>query len=129
MKLMPENYGDGTDFVYHTKSGVMAEASHGYLEVGEPLKALSFKGDITRQIKQDQNNRLHAWIPLDWARAYLMLGEVEESVKEATEFYKRALAMLAPHAIRRAYSFADELVASGYGDVRVVMDFRELLGD
>lgn len=103
---------------------MLAEASHGYLVVGEPLKALDLRDVITKQIEADNNTRLHAWIPLDWARAYLMLGDIEQSVNEAREFMLRVQAMKAPHAISRVHTFADELETLGYGDVQEVREFK-----
>src|SRR5690348_7399927 len=73
-------YGDGQDYVFHRLSGILAERSYGYLEIGEPKQVLAMRDEITAQIDVTHNAWLHAWIPLDWARAYLMLGEVEESV-------------------------------------------------
>lgn len=61
------------DYVFHRKSGILAERSYGYLEINEPKKVLDMKEEITYQINQDQNRWLRAWIPLDWAKAYLML--------------------------------------------------------
>jgi len=43
-------YGDGTDFVFHSISGILAERSYGYLEIKEPEKTLEMKDEIKRQI-------------------------------------------------------------------------------
>jgi transcriptional regulator with XRE-family HTH domain len=120
-------YGDGQDYVFHRLSGILAERSYGYLEIGEPKKVLAMREEIAAQIDVTHNTWLHAWIPLDWARAYLMLGEVEESVREGREFYHRTLRLESPHAISRAREHLAELEASGYADVAVVRAFREEL--
>jgi transcriptional regulator with XRE-family HTH domain len=120
-------YGDGTDFVFGKVSSVLAERSWGYLELGEPQKTLDMKEEITGQIDRDQDMRLLAWIPLDWARANLMLGDIEQSVADARDFYTRVTAMKSPHAISRAYSFVQELEAAGFGDVQAVRDFKHEL--
>ncbi len=120
-------YGDGTDFVFGKLSSVLAEKSWGYLELSEPQKTLDMKEEISAQIEIDQDMRLLSWIPLDWARAHLMLGDVEQSVDAAKEFFRRVSAMKSPHAISRAYSFVQDLEEAGFGDVQAVRDFKNEL--
>jgi transcriptional regulator with XRE-family HTH domain len=122
-----ESYGDGTDYVFHRLSGILAERSYGYLELHEPKKTLDLKDEITRQIDLTHNTWLHAWIPLDWARAYLLLNEIEESVKAGREFFHRTLALQSPHAISRAYQHLIALEGAGYADLAVVRDLRDEL--
>jgi hypothetical protein len=95
-------------------SGVLAELSYGYPEIGEPQKTLDMQRDITKQIKADNNVRLFSWIPLDWARAYLMLNEIEESAKAGMELLHRAVDAQAPHIIRRAEEHLIKLEEAGY---------------
>ena len=124
---LKEKYGDGTDYVFHRMSGILAERSYGYLEIKEPKKTLDMQEEIKLQIDLTQNTWLHAWIPLDWARAYLMLNEIEESVKEGREFFHRAWSLQSPHAMSRAYGHLLTLEDAGYTDVKDVQDFREEL--
>ena len=121
------NYGDGTDFVFHAMSGILAERSYGYLDTGEPQKTLAMKEEITRQITLEGNKYLDAWIPLDWARAYQQLNEIEKSVDEALLFFHRATALQSSHAKSRAYRHLKALDDAGYSDVQAVKDFREEL--
>lgn len=121
-------YGDGTDFVFHSLSGVLAERSYGYLEIKEPQSTLAMKGEIQRQITIEGNIWLDAWIPLDWARAHLMLGEIEQCVEAGREFYHKASSLRSPHAKSRAVKLINTLELAGYGDRRSVKDFREELG-
>ncbi len=120
-------YGDGTDFVFHSISGILAERSYGYLEIKEPEKTLEMKDEIRRQIAVEGNVWLDAWIPLDWAKAYRMLGEVEKAVEAGREFYHKAKALQSPHASSRAYMFLESLESAGYGNVPAVQDFRDEL--
>ena len=64
---------------------------------------------------------------MDWARAYLMLHEVEESVKAAQEFLRRSSTLQSDHALRRVCEYLEDLEDAGYADVRVIRDFREEL--
>jgi len=121
------SYGDGTDFVFHSLSGVLAEKSYGHLEIQEPAETLAMKEEIKSQIALEANIWLDAWIPLDWARAYLMLGQVDKSVQAGKEFNQKAKALKSPHAKSRAYRLLNTIEAAGYGDVQAVKDFRHML--
>jgi tetratricopeptide (TPR) repeat protein len=120
-------YGDGTDFVFHSLSGVLAEKSYGHLEIGEPAETLAMQEEIKRQIALEANIWLDAWIPLDWARAYLMLGQVTDSVQTGREFYQKAKSLKSPHARSRAYRLLNTIEAAGHKDVQAVKDFRHML--
>ncbi|HIH37301.1 MAG TPA: helix-turn-helix transcriptional regulator [Methanocellales archaeon] len=122
-----ETYGDGTDFVFHSLSGVLAEKSYGHLEIGEPEETLAMKEEIKSQIALEANLWLDAWIPLDWARAYLMLDQFDKSVQAAQEFYRKAKLLKSNHAKSRAYRFLNTIEAAGYSDVQAVKDFRHML--
>lgn len=124
LNLAPSTYGDGTDFVYHRLSGILAEKSYGFLDLGQPEKTLAMREEIEEQIKKDNNNRLDAWIHLDWAKAYSMQGKVEESVKEGHDFYVKAQAMQSPHILARAKRFANGLMKD-CKDIQVVKDLYE----
>jgi hypothetical protein len=39
-------YGDGTDYVFHRMSGILAERSYGYLEIKEPKKTCNYSGRL-----------------------------------------------------------------------------------
>jgi transcriptional regulator with XRE-family HTH domain len=82
---LPE-YENDEEAVFYNMSGVLAERSYSYLEIGKPKLTPAMKDEIMPQIRQDHITRLETWISLDWARAYLMLHEVEEGVKAAQEF-------------------------------------------
>ncbi|MBE3561133.1 MAG: helix-turn-helix transcriptional regulator [Ktedonobacteraceae bacterium] len=124
LNLAPQSYGDGTDFVYHRLSNILAEKSYGFLDLGRPEETLAMREEIEEQIKKDTNNRLAAWIHFDWAKAYSMLGKVEESVKEGRDFYVKAQALQSPHVLTRARRFVSSLMRD-YEDVQQVRDLHE----
>jgi hypothetical protein len=68
-------YENDEEAVFYNMSGILAERSYGYLEIGKPEMTLAMKDEIMRQIRLDHNTRLETWIFLDWARAYLRLHE------------------------------------------------------
>lgn len=106
-------YGDGTDGVFARESSVLAEWSWGWLELGEPRKALALREALDARIARDGDRRLAAWIRLDWARALLALGEVEASIAEAHGFCDAAVTMHSPHALRSMSGYLRELEVSG----------------
>lgn len=124
LNLAPATYGDGTDFVYHRLSGILAEKSYGFLDLHQPEKTLAMREEITEQIRKDHNTRLAAWIHLDWAKAYSMQGKVEESVKEGHDFYVEAQTMQSPHILTRARRFAHGLMGD-HKDIQAVKDLNE----
>lgn len=126
-KSIEMSYGDGTDFVFHSLSGVMAEKSYGLLEIGAPQETLDMKAEIQQQIAVEANIWLDAWIPLDWARAHIMLGNVNKSVEAGREFYQKASSLKSPHAKSRAYQLLNTIEAAGYTNTPIVQDFRAML--
>lgn len=119
-----ETYGDGTDYVYGRRSSVLAEQSWGYLALGEPRKTLALRDEIVAQIERDGDLRLRAWIALDWARAYLMLGEPDAGLALVCEFRDRVGAMRSPHALRQVGRYLKELDRMGYGDLPAARELR-----
>lgn len=121
------DYENGTDFIYSWSavSAVMAEQSWGYVELGMPEKTLAMREDITEVLRLGQDTRVLVWIPLDWAKAYKMMGEVEQCVIELRELYRRCLVMGSLHALSQVTTMLALLDREGYGDVPVVRAFRE----
>jgi transcriptional regulator with XRE-family HTH domain len=121
------SYGDGTDFVFHSYSGILAEKSYGYLEILEPQVTLDMREEITAQIQLEGNRWLDAWIPLDWSRASIMLGQIEEGVEAARLFYRRVTALGSPHARSRAAKLLATMRAAGFGEHPTVQAFASEL--
>jgi tetratricopeptide (TPR) repeat protein len=121
---LKQNSGHDENHIFYSLSSVLAELSYGYPEIGEPRKTLDMEKDITKQIKADHNTRLYAWIPLDWARAYLMLNEIEASANAGRELLHRAVDAQAPHILTRAKEHLITLEKGGYSDIEEVQQFR-----
>jgi tetratricopeptide (TPR) repeat protein len=121
------HYGDGTDFVFHSLSGIMAEKSYGLVELGEAQACLDMRDEIQTQINAEGNRWLDAWIPWDWARSHLMLGNIKECVDSATVFYTKAKALRSPHALSRAVGLLVAIQDAGYGERPEVKPFKELV--
>jgi tetratricopeptide (TPR) repeat protein len=124
LSRLKHSSGHDENHLFYSLSGVLAELSYGYPEIGEPQKTLDMQEDITKQIKADHNTRLLAWIPLDWARAYFMLNEIEESAKAGIELLHRAVDTQSHHIISRAEEHLNELEKAGYTEFEEVQQFR-----
>lgn len=122
----PEN-DDGIDQVHYFMSNILAELSYGYTEINQPEKTLDMREEITRQIKRDNNTRLHAWVPLDWARAHFLLHEIEASVNAGMELLHRALDIQSPQIVNKAQEHLITLEKAGYANTPAVQEFREEL--
>lgn len=124
-------YEDGTDFIYSWSavSAIMAEQSWGYIELGMPEKTLAMRHDISEALRLGQDTRVQAWIPLDWAKAYRMIGEIEQSIHELREFYHRCTIMGSAHAISQVNRVLHSLDEDGYRTVQAVKDFKEELAE
>ena len=116
-------YGDGASFIYARPSSVLAEMSWGYLLLGKPRRALDLAGELARQAARDRDRRLRAWIPLDWARAHLRLGDVEAAVAQAERFLRQAAAMESAHALLQARRLLTEFAEAGYGQLAAVRGY------
>jgi tetratricopeptide (TPR) repeat protein len=121
---LKQTTGHDENHLFYSLSGVLAELSYGYPEIGEPRKSLGMQEAITKQIKADHNARLYAWIPLDWARAYFMLNEIEASANAGRELLHRAIDAQAPHILTRAEKHLTKLEEAGYTEVEEVQQFR-----
>ncbi len=123
------SYGDGTDFVFHSISGVMAEKSYGLIEIGEPQACLDMAEAIQQQIAIEGNRWLDAWIPWDWARAHLMLGNIDQFAEAAITFYTKVKALRSPHALSRAIGLLTTAKEAGYGNRPEIQLFRKLIAE
>ncbi|MBV9020997.1 MAG: hypothetical protein JOZ71_09820 [Ktedonobacteraceae bacterium] len=84
--------------------------------------------EIEKQIKQDNNNYLDSWIPLDYAQAYLIMNEIEASMMALYDFYERMTRQLqSPLVFTKINTHMLKLAEKGYDDVKAVREFKERL--
>ncbi len=83
--------------------------------------------EITEALRLGQDVRVQAWIPFDWAKAYLLIGEIEQCIAELRKFSARCTVMGSSHALSQVNKLLTELADKGYGDVRQVREFAEEL--
>jgi tetratricopeptide (TPR) repeat protein len=124
LQQAPDHYGNGSHFVYHSRSGLLAEESHVYLMNGQPKKVLAMYERMEQQAKLDGNKRVGAWLPHDASRAHEMLGNLEECVHFAREFFYLAEEMQALHPLKRSIEYVN-ILAQKYNDVASVRNLSE----
>lgn len=124
-RLGNDSRGHTPGLIHQPMSGIMAERSGGLVFLHKPQEVLQLRATIEVQAEKDNNKRLLAWLPLDWARAFLQQGEIEAAVKEGREFHRRAVELGSPHAISRASRLVKEMEAAGYGDVATVRELKD----
>ncbi len=120
-------YGDGQDYVYHRLTGVLAEKSYGLLGLNMSNESLATIADIEDEMQKDNNWWLHAWLPLDYAHAYMINNDIEGAVKAGISFYNRVRVLQAPHAIDRVIKLIKEMNENGYGDIKAVKEFEDMV--
>jgi hypothetical protein len=79
---------------------------------------------VLSQAKLDGNKRVGAWLPHDASRAHEMLGNLEESVHFAREFFYLAEEMQALHPLKRSIEYVN-ILAQKYNDVASVRNLSE----
>lgn len=115
---------DETDFVFHSQSAILEEKSNSYITLGNAQRALEVRPAVEQQIRAERNSHLDIWIPLDWAQAYFLAKEVEESVRQAKDFFHKSIIINSPHILSRTFKHLN-LLEQDYGDVEAVREFRE----
>ena len=78
------------------------------------------RDEITEALRLGQDVRVEAWIPLDWAKAYKMIGEIEQCIGELRELHRRCMVMGSLHALSQVNKVLASLDRDGYGDVPAV---------
>ncbi len=122
-----ETYGNGTDYIHQSISGIFSIRARGYVRLHEPKKMFALQEEIQQQIGADNNLWMNYRLALYRARAYLLQQEIEASVNAARESFRDVLDWKSPHRIGQAHTFLVEIENAGYGDVQAVKDFREEL--
>ncbi len=120
-------YGDVTDFIHHKFSGILQLRSRGYLRLNQPRKVLDLHDELQRHISADANIWLDHRLHLYSARAYLMLKDIEACIEATRQLFREVKDWKSPHRLSRAYELLEAVDKAGYGDLRIVREFKEEL--
>ena len=95
--------------------------------------AFALLASVTRnsseRLTKGNSKWLFANIPLDWAKAYLLKGDIEASLASASMVLERTrdLNLRSPHILSKVDAFIEDIKLAGYGEVKAVQDFSERL--
>lgn len=121
---LKEVYGDGTDFIFQKFSGILILKSRGYLHVGAPEKTLELHEEVHKHIQNETNLWLDWKLYLYQARAYLALRDIEGCIAAGRSCFQGVKDWMSPHRVKQASELLDEIDKFGYGNLKVVQEFR-----
>lgn len=116
-----------TDYIFHSYSGILEEKSNGLILLGEGDKALQVLPEIEKHIALENHGYLNMWLPLDYAQAHMLQGEIEKSIEELKKFYENIKTHNSMHVLRKVYEHLQQLDIRGYGNVQAVREFKEMI--
>jgi hypothetical protein len=114
------------DYVFHAYSAVLEEKSNGLILLGREKDAMNELPEIDVYIAKENNTYLRMCIPLDYAQSFMLMDEIEESVKWLEVFYTniRNYKSVRIHStIERHLVQLDNL---GYGSILEVKSFKNM---
>jgi transcriptional regulator with XRE-family HTH domain len=118
-----------TDYVFTSLSGLMEEISNGYILLNHGAKALEYLPQIERQLASEGNLYLDMWLPLDYAQAYLCLGEVMESLHYLQLFYEKTRLMRTRHIESRMAEHIHAIEKLGYGNLPEMAQVKDIFNE
>ncbi len=115
------------EFVFHAYSGILEEKSNGLILLGNGQGAIKVLPEIEKHITLESNGYLRMWIPLDYAQAHMLEGNIEESIAELRRFYDNIREHNSSRVNNKVATHLEELEDRGYGGLQIVREFREMI--
>lgn len=115
------------EFVFHAFSGIVEEKTNGLILLGNGKDTLTTLPDVEKNITLENNRYLRMWIPLDYAQAHMLEGNIEESIAELRRFYENIKEYNSGRINSKVTTHLEELEDRGYGELQVVREFREMI--
>jgi tetratricopeptide (TPR) repeat protein len=128
-EILGDQYGDGTNNIYHQRENILSEQCNGYIELNMPKKALELLNTMTKNINPGNHTWTYANMPYHWARAHLLNGEIEASIEYGKLLIQRVSNLQSPHYINKAHTLLKEIKKAGYQDAKIVQEFESQLND
>jgi transcriptional regulator with XRE-family HTH domain len=114
------------DYIFHAYSAILEERSNGFILSGNGKEAVKYLPEIEVQIANEGNTYLKMWIPLDYAQSYMLMGEIEESVKHLEAFYVGIKNFKSARIHSKVGRHIDQLDSLGYADISAVKNFKNM---
>lgn len=114
------------DYIFHAYSAILEEKANGLIELGDGKAAFDEFIEINNQITKENNTYLKMWIPLDYAQCFMLMGEIEESIKCLKDFYDAIKGYGSKRLYGRVERHLVQLEKRGYADLPIVKNFKDM---
>jgi tetratricopeptide (TPR) repeat protein len=114
------------DYIFHAYSAVLEEKSNGLILLGRGKDALNELHEIDVQIAKENNIYLKMWMPLDYAQSFMLMGEIETSIKWLETFYATIKNCKSARILSTVERHLDQLDKLGYANLPVVKSFKNM---
>lgn len=115
-----------TDYVFHSYSGILEEKSNGLILLERGKDTLNILPEIEKHIALENHGYLNMWLPLDYAQAHLLEGDIEESIIQLKKFYDNIKSHNSIHVMKKVWEHLQQIDSGGYSDIRAVREFKEM---
>jgi transcriptional regulator with XRE-family HTH domain len=114
------------NYIYHAYSAILEEKSNGYILFGQGANAIATLPDVEKEVSRENNSYLKMWLPLDYAQAYLLQEEVEESLRYLQIFYESTQGYNSERITSKIQDHLKSMCNLGYGELPEVKNFQEM---
>ncbi len=114
------------DYVFHAYSAVLEEKSNGLILLGKGNDALNELPEVDTQVAKENNTYLKMWMPLDYAQSFMLMDDIEMSIKWLEEFYNNIRDYNSERIHSRVKEHLAQLDDLGHKNLSVVRNFKEM---
>jgi len=114
------------DYVFHAYSAVLEEKSNGLILLGRGKEAFSELHEIDVQIAKENNTYLKMWMPLDYAQSFMLMNEIETSIKWLEAFYDNIKNYKSARIGNTVERHLENLENLGYANLPTVKSFKNM---
>ncbi|HLG63603.1 MAG TPA: helix-turn-helix transcriptional regulator [Ktedonosporobacter sp.] len=114
------------DYVFHAFSAVLEEKSNGLILLGRGKDALNGLSAIDLEAVKEGNTYLKMWMPLDYAQSFMLMNEIETSVKWLEKFYASIKDFKSARLHSTVERHLSRLEKSGYVNLPAVKSFKDM---
>lgn len=117
------------DYVFHAFSAVLEEKSNGLILLGKGEDAFNELSEIDFQAVKENNTYLKMWMPLDYSQSFMLMGEIETSVKWLEMFFASIKDFKSARIHSAVGKHISRLEKSGYMDLPAVKSFKDMYSE
>jgi transcriptional regulator with XRE-family HTH domain len=114
------------NYVFHAYSAILEEKSNGLILLGKGKDALGELQKIDEQIAIENNTSMKMWIPLDYAQSFMLIDEIETSIKWLETFFAKIRNHKSARLYSRVESHLHQLDKLGYANLPAVKSFKNM---